>query len=275
MGLRFSIIKLIKGQEDSDLLFTKTLQNTDWKLMRMEKDGHVSVWWFKNQLRIKLQISGSTFLCPALVREGQKQRLRVEIIIYWKQSAMEWEIHSNSSNISNRNIQKSCTQKLCTQKVFTPQLSSTWPQRQGQDCGCCPQTVFPVPEPKPTKTRGNYPRCVTHFSDHWAQLWSAELRSSPAHFGSGLELSPSLSAHGCSLHQCRGTRALPWAHLGLALGLVVFPRDRKGWAAAEEGQNPQRWSWQLPQETNGRKWCIHFWTPLKAMPLSEEMLGIE
>lgn len=49
---------------------------------------------------------------------------------------------------------------LYTQKLFTPQLGSTR-LRQGQDGGFHPQPVFPVPEPEPTKTRQNYPHCVS------------------------------------------------------------------------------------------------------------------
>lgn len=60
----------------------------------------------EKQLRIKLQINSSGFVHPAPVGEGEKQRLRFEITIYGKQTEMEWEIHSNSSNISNKNTQK-------------------------------------------------------------------------------------------------------------------------------------------------------------------------
>lgn len=109
----------------------------------------------------------------------------------------------------------------------------------------------------------NYPHCVTHFSDLWAQLWSAELSSaqflsiqpgfgsSPLDLGSaGLGLSPPFSAH-----SCWATCALPCAQLSLALGVVLFPRDRKGWAAVRERQNLQCLFCQLPQERNGTKWC--------------------
>lgn len=81
--------------------------------------------WFKTSWELNSEEAALLLHALHLVREGQRQGLWLEMIIYWKQTGTQEEMPSSCNSINNQR-----EDDLQTKMYSPPSLSSTWPTRQ-------------------------------------------------------------------------------------------------------------------------------------------------
>lgn len=241
----------------------------------------LGLWWFKKQVVIKLQIGCSPSPHPSPVTEGQRQRLKVEITIYWKQTVMGWETHSISNNINNKVYKREGA--LYTKVVHRCDLVLCGHQDKDKMVDALHGSCSPSLSLRQWKTTMNNETsqkliclCFTTSS------WTTGLGCGWQYLSWLLSTCLRLRWAWTCLHRallptavsCTDAPVLPWAQLCLTLAAVLFLREGKGWAAVGQGGSLQGWPWQLPL---GRRWnkmvplpgCAHLFFPPKLHPRDE------